>query len=78
MPDSGEYEDGVAEAIETFTKLAPLPLFVLSTSSAVCLFARDSFVAKLGLLDFRNAHRGWVGLAFLLSTTYLIGIWRSG
>jgi hypothetical protein len=72
--------DWLDKLLDTATKLAPLPSFVLAFGSGICLFARDSFVARLGLLDFRNAQRHWFGVAFLVSSLYLVGhsgIWSA-
>jgi hypothetical protein len=62
-----------SKLFEQFVNLAPLPLFVLATCCGALLFGSDSFLARLGVLDFRNAHRAWFGVGFLVSAVYLLG-----
>jgi hypothetical protein len=59
--------------LETVTKLAPLPSFVFGGGAAVCLFTSDAFLARLGLLGFRDAQRQWIGVTFLVCSFYLVG-----
>lgn len=56
-----------------FNKVAPLPLFAVAGSSAILLFGPDRFLKKVSLISFRDANTRWIGLAFLVSSVYLIG-----
>lgn len=47
-------------------------MFVVSFGSGLILFAGDNFVRKLFLLEFRNEHGSWIGIAFIISTGLLL------
>ncbi len=62
---------GLGTTLEAFRKLAPVPLLALGLASAALLFTSDSVAGTLGILEFRNSYRGWIGAVFLVTWSYL-------
>ena len=55
----------IIKAILEVLKLAPRYLGALAIAAAIILFAPASFLKQLGVYDFANNNRNWIGLTFL-------------
>jgi hypothetical protein len=60
-----------AQAVTTFTKIAPAPLLGAGIASGFIIFSSDSVAGTLGIDQFRIDNRGTLGAAFILSWAYL-------
>ncbi len=63
--------------MDTFRKLAPVPLLALGIASAIILFAPLEFVENLGIDTFQKEYRPVIGIVFVMSWSYLLAylIW---
>lgn len=60
----------IPELAKTFLealKLAPRYFISLSVTTACLLFGQEDFLKRLGVYDFTQNNRPWIGLAFLIS-----------
>lgn len=55
-----------------FLKLAPRYLLAIAIVAGTLLFSPGAWLGKIGLQEFADDHRPWLGLAFLVSTTLWI------
>ena len=67
----------IKEAIEAFVKATPVALLALAIASGVVLIVPDPIASALGLDKFREDNRFWIGIAFVVSCSYLLAhvIW---
>ena len=65
----------IIKAIAEFLKLAPRYLTVVGVIAGVLVFAPSEFLDKLGVAEFAENHRQWIGLAFLFSATVVLVDW---
>ena len=61
----------IVEAVFARTSLAVVA-FMVAGGCAVCLFAPDSLIQNLGVLELTTGRRTWVGGFFLLSSLFLV------
>ncbi|MDH0682935.1 superinfection exclusion B family protein [Achromobacter animicus] len=59
----------IAKSSLEFLKLAPRYLVAVAIVAGSLLFLPVSWLEQLGLQDFANVHRQWLGFAFLVSAT---------
>ena len=64
MPD-------ISKIIE-FIKLSVKQAIILFIGSSVLLFASDDLIQKLGILEFRDLAKTWIGAAWILSASILL------
>ena len=57
----------IAKTLLEFLKLAPRYLIALGIASAFLLFSPDSVLKRLGVLEFAQAYRQWLGIILVLS-----------
>jgi len=62
---------GLGEALNAFRKLTPVPLLAVGFAATVILFSPDPLAGILGIDQFRNSYRFWIGMAFVVSWCYL-------
>jgi len=63
--------EGFATFFTSFKKVAPVPLLAISIATGIILFTPPGFSRTLGIDEFRETYRGWIGSAFILSLSYL-------
>ena len=65
--------------VDSFRKLAPVPLLAIALATGAILFVSEAVAERLGVLEFRVAYRGYIGTAFLIAWAYLLAhlIWWS-
>jgi hypothetical protein len=71
------FDSIIAKTLDSFRKLAPVPLLAIGIASTVMLFAPLKFVSKLGVETFREEYRSVIGGVFIVSWCYLLAhlIW---
>lgn len=60
-----------------FIKLAPRYLIAIGVAAAFLLFGSEEFLTRLGLKQFTEDYRAWLGLAFV-STISLFAVYVAG
>lgn len=73
---AGRYAQGadmpdISKIIE-FIKLSVKQAIILFIGSSVLLFASDDLIQKLGILEFRDLAKTWIGAAWILSASILL------
>lgn len=63
--------EGLASFLASFKKVAPVPLLAISFAAGIILFSPLALARTLGIDEFRETYRGWIGGAFVLSLSYL-------
>ena len=70
--------DSIITAAVKFFALAPRYLVIIALTSGIVLFFGEGFLKTLGLAEFVQDNRSWLGGAFLVSTSVVVvsgGIW---
>lgn len=60
------------EKLLELIKLSPKYLFGISIVSGLLLFTEDIFIVKLGIQQFVNQNRSYIGVIFLISLVFTI------
>lgn len=60
------------EKLLELIKLSPKYLFGISIVTGLLLFSKDSFIDKLGIQQFINQNRSYIGIVFLISLVFTI------
>jgi hypothetical protein len=60
------------KAFLDFLKLTPRYLIVLGITAAMLLFGGEKFLNHIGVYQFAQDYRSWIGIIFLLSSALLV------
>ena len=64
--------EALIKALLDFLKLTPRYLVVFGVTSALLLFSGENFLKRIGVYQFAQDYRAWLGIIFLLSSALLI------
>lgn len=62
----------IVGAVKMFNNLAVKPLLALAVATGILLFFPAALVSRLGMTTLVTGYRSLIGLAFLVSCTYLL------
>ena len=64
--------EGIITAITKFLELAPRYLAVVALATGLILFGPPDTVKTLGLSEFAQTHRSWLGASFIISSALTV------
>ena len=65
--------EALASILSALRQTTPAILLGITIATGILLFSPSGFVDTLGMAEFRNSNRSWIGLAFLVSLSILLG-----